>query len=395
MNEPNRPNCLHVPQLYGGEAPLFYWEDVPGAALYELDAVYDDTIENLTIGRTWAEIDYAGADWREGAAAGADWAALDTLPALGRTWANLALDAQSWQQLDDQEKTWRDISRLPVCLAVWRGAGQPVPVADAGLTWQEAERHQKSWQEAEPADLTWWDITFAKQKGLTFIQVDGEGLDWDGMARLGPEDIGYTWHQLDSLPAQGMAWEGADARCQSWETLDATDRNWQQLEHLPPDNQPHSGCRIPVPKNAFYAHFRLRALVAGGQGSPYIQSARRGVIAVEEADLVAQAGQIMPVLLQSALVRGYEDTAFTLYYNAGHLRFDGLALQAGGHLLPLPRDIQLLENTPGRLRFACIRAIPDGQLYSGLLMLLVFAAKAGVLTCLRLERETYGTKNCI
>ncbi|MDL2233192.1 hypothetical protein LJC63_06385 [Ruminococcaceae bacterium OttesenSCG-928-L11] len=139
------PRLLNIPSLREGETATISWEEVDGAAYYELEQYLDESImeepgeaPEHPRGLTWWALSFLDKSWEE-------WAREE-----GATWDWLA-------------------SYQPTTSTVYRGAGMPMATPYEGMAWGNAH---------------------------------GRCLSWEDMSLSGEDEAGFSWQEFDALSPQ-------------------------------------------------------------------------------------------------------------------------------------------------------------------------------------------------
>ena len=145
------PECLHIHELTEGEPARISWGKAAGAEGYILERQFNETFEQASAGRTWANIEAAQKQWDEIEQGALSWGQLELLPALGLAWDNIDYAALSWDEWEAEDLTWDDWALQPLRFEIFRGSG----TKEMGNTWTEWEEDNGDWSTAETSSQPW------------------------------------------------------------------------------------------------------------------------------------------------------------------------------------------------------------------------------------------------
>ena len=160
----NQPDCLHVPELLGGQMAVLCWQAVDGAAQYDVEACFDTEFGDTT--------------------------------ATGKSWLSVENSNRAWSHIDANMADWDGIESVPESHTVYKGAGTAVPSPDSGLKWKRIDALDETWAAHDHKLLTWLEIA-TRHEGepswnsfdamhLTFGQAEHKFPSWNALESRGP-----------------------------------------------------------------------------------------------------------------------------------------------------------------------------------------------------------------
>ena len=147
-----RPACLHIHDLWEGEATRISWSKVDGAVEYVLERLIDQTFEEAMTGRIWADLDIERKSWSQFESLQLDWEGFEALLDLSRLWENASPQSLTWEQMEAKYENWEQWALEPLGLGVYQGPG----TEEQGCTWMEFEDGDMTW-DAVVSGYDSWD----------------------------------------------------------------------------------------------------------------------------------------------------------------------------------------------------------------------------------------------